>query len=632
MSELDDIVAAYRSTQDPAVRAQLKQRYDALRGQQDDESGWEHLLRRGFGGDIPIETAAFNAGTNPFRLIARGVGQGLNESPNERAERLARQAPATILAAPPPGGTPPALTLRAPGAAPGAAAASGAAPTVAPAARAEAEGNTLFARLLNQESGNRQFDAQGRLITSPKMAFGAAQLMPGTAADLAREMGVTVEQLRADPDLNRRAGERYFNQQLTKYGGNTMLALAAYNAGPGRVDQWISRFGDPRTGQISDAAFAAQIPFQETRDYIANITGGTSGPRLSAPTPQDVMSFIPDPEAVPRIDLPDAPQREAPAARPTLLEVDKEALLAPLREAMAVESRDTSHDNWDRITALLAGAAQGMSQVDPNAGIGQMLLAGGGAGLQGFRAEQDEQRALTEEEKEARRQVEIALAQAGYGLDLGNHDVRNQNLGINWQSGEDVKNTNFDNATLSFNTIVQELLQNSNIDAGNIGARNQVNLARGQLGANALGGQFDVQNQSSAAGWEANQRRQNQALTQPGAQTLQAIGISPEPQAGESDLIKNARSAATFIEQGNSGAAMRALATELLISQRYTQEMGDSVIGDINKAIQQGNNEAAILLILGQLQSNPVATKEMIAELAPQGFHVANMMQQRGFN
>lgn len=132
-------------------------------------------------------------------------------------------------------------------------------------------GGALWSRQEQQESGGRQS------AVSPVGAFGVAQLMPETAAELARQMGVTPAQLRSDENLNRQAGQMYMDQQLAKYDGNEALALAAYNAGPGRVDEWIQRFGDPRTGEITTEEFVARIPFRETQNYVQNITRGQSG-------------------------------------------------------------------------------------------------------------------------------------------------------------------------------------------------------------------------------------------------------------------------------------------------------------------------------------------------------------------
>lgn len=141
-----------------------------------------------------------------------------------------------------------------------------------------------------QESGNRQFDGRGNLITSRVGAFGVAQLMPDTATWIAQQMGdpSLAAKARTDPAVNERMGKWYMGQQMAKY-GLPALALAAYNAGPGRVDQWLQTIGDPRTGEITEAQWAARIPFQETREYVANITA-RSGATLDAPA----MTMVPE--------------------------------------------------------------------------------------------------------------------------------------------------------------------------------------------------------------------------------------------------------------------------------------------------------------------------------------------------
>jgi hypothetical protein len=107
-------------------------------------------------------------------------------------------------------------------------------------AREEGVNETQFLALVYQES---RFNPCAK---SGAGALGLAQLMPGTAKDL----GVNAH----DMIDNLRGGARYFKQQLDRFKGDTTLALAAYNAGPGNVQK-----------------FAGIPPFRETRNYVDNI-------------------------------------------------------------------------------------------------------------------------------------------------------------------------------------------------------------------------------------------------------------------------------------------------------------------------------------------------------------------------
>jgi hypothetical protein len=102
--------------------------------------------------------------------------------------------------------------------------------------------------------------------------------MPRTAQDMAALLGdpSLAQKARTDPNVSRQLGQTYLGQMLKKY-GDPMLATAAYNAGPGRVDEWLRTIGDPRSGQISPDAWAKRIPFRETREYVGRVMGGVSG-------------------------------------------------------------------------------------------------------------------------------------------------------------------------------------------------------------------------------------------------------------------------------------------------------------------------------------------------------------------
>jgi soluble lytic murein transglycosylase len=105
--------------------------------------------------------------------------------------------------------------------------------------------------------------------TSRAGAKGLMQLLPSTADDIARKSGGTafVQGDLADPQVNISYGTYYLRYLLKRYGGNTVLAIAAYNAGEGRVDQWV--FDARHRGEEFD--HARHIPFPETRHYVQQV-------------------------------------------------------------------------------------------------------------------------------------------------------------------------------------------------------------------------------------------------------------------------------------------------------------------------------------------------------------------------
>jgi soluble lytic murein transglycosylase len=105
--------------------------------------------------------------------------------------------------------------------------------------------------------------------TSHAGAKGLMQLLPSTADDIARKSGGTafVQGDLADPQVNISYGSFYLRYLLKRYGGNTVLAVAAYNAGEGRVDEWI--FAARDRGEKFD--HARHIPFPETRHYVQQV-------------------------------------------------------------------------------------------------------------------------------------------------------------------------------------------------------------------------------------------------------------------------------------------------------------------------------------------------------------------------
>ena len=133
----------------------------------------------------------------------------------------------------------------------------------------------LFSAMIWQESGGNQYGKDGAPLVSPKGAVGVAQVMEDTGPEAARLAGVPWDRDKwlNDPRYNAKLGQAYFGAQMKKYDNNPVLAVAAYNAGPGSVDGWIKQFGDPRTGAVSNEQFVAAIPYDETRNYVAKVTG-----------------------------------------------------------------------------------------------------------------------------------------------------------------------------------------------------------------------------------------------------------------------------------------------------------------------------------------------------------------------
>ena len=103
-------------------------------------------------------------------------------------------------------------------------------------------------------------------------AKGLMQIMPYTAADTARKAGVPYDYARliGDPAYNMQLGAVYLGQLIAAEGGSLEMAAAAYNAGAGRVAQWVAAYGDPRNGaDLVD--WIERIPFDETRDYVERV-------------------------------------------------------------------------------------------------------------------------------------------------------------------------------------------------------------------------------------------------------------------------------------------------------------------------------------------------------------------------
>jgi soluble lytic murein transglycosylase len=103
-------------------------------------------------------------------------------------------------------------------------------------------------------------------------AQGLMQLMPATAKGVAKKLGMRFRsQKLGDPDFNMRLGTSYVQSQISSFDGSYILAIAGYNAGPGRVRQWMGQWGDPRSSSIDAIDWIESIPVNETRNYVQRV-------------------------------------------------------------------------------------------------------------------------------------------------------------------------------------------------------------------------------------------------------------------------------------------------------------------------------------------------------------------------
>ncbi len=125
----------------------------------------------------------------------------------------------------------------------------------------------LIHAIIRQES---LFDED---IGSHAGAQGLMQLMPATAKMVASQYNLGwsgVHNLHVS-NYNIKLGTHYLADQVKRYNGSYILALVAYNAGPGRANSWIKIYGDPRSPKVDAFAWIENIPFDETRNYVKKV-------------------------------------------------------------------------------------------------------------------------------------------------------------------------------------------------------------------------------------------------------------------------------------------------------------------------------------------------------------------------
>ncbi len=122
--------------------------------------------------------------------------------------------------------------------------------------------------IIRQES---QFEPE---VVSSAGARGLMQLMPATARAVAKTentLGNHTDARLFEPAYNIRLGRSYLASLIDDFGGSYVLAIASYNAGPGRAREWMRNFGDPRQPNVDVVDWIEMIPFEETRGYVQRV-------------------------------------------------------------------------------------------------------------------------------------------------------------------------------------------------------------------------------------------------------------------------------------------------------------------------------------------------------------------------
>jgi soluble lytic murein transglycosylase len=121
--------------------------------------------------------------------------------------------------------------------------------------------------IVRTESAFNQADA------SPAKAVGLMQVTPEAGRDTAKRFGISYnwQKLVSDPVYNTQMGAAELSALFKEYAGSYVMTFAGYNAGRGRVRQWVAQHGDPRDPNVDEVDWVERIPLSETRNYVQRV-------------------------------------------------------------------------------------------------------------------------------------------------------------------------------------------------------------------------------------------------------------------------------------------------------------------------------------------------------------------------
>jgi soluble lytic murein transglycosylase len=119
----------------------------------------------------------------------------------------------------------------------------------------------------------RQESTFNQRTLSTAKAMGLMQVTPEAGRYVAKKFNVSFDakKLMSDPVYNVQIGAAELGDLITDYRGSYILSFAGYNAGRGRVRDWVERFGDPRDPNVDPIDWVERIPFSETRNYVQRV-------------------------------------------------------------------------------------------------------------------------------------------------------------------------------------------------------------------------------------------------------------------------------------------------------------------------------------------------------------------------
>ncbi|MCK1715464.1 MULTISPECIES: lytic transglycosylase domain-containing protein [unclassified Bradyrhizobium] len=108
---------------------------------------------------------------------------------------------------------------------------------------------------------------------SPANAVGLMQVTPEAGRDTAKRFGLAYDwdRMVSDPVYNIQMGAAELSALLSEYRGNQIMTFAGYNAGRGRVREWVQARGDPRDPKVDPVDWVERIPLSETRNYVQRV-------------------------------------------------------------------------------------------------------------------------------------------------------------------------------------------------------------------------------------------------------------------------------------------------------------------------------------------------------------------------